>query len=203
MADLGNFTKTRVESFSDAVFAIVVTLLVFEVKFPHIENAGNQAVWNGIVSTFPKLISWIISFLTVCVFWMNHHRLFDMFRRIDGGLFWANNIVLMFISLIPFPTLVIGDYPYSSVATFFYGICLATASTAIIILRLYVRGHKDLLRPEISLKAFNQGTWLSVIYGVLFYLLGAGAGWFSTYLAFGIYFFIAVYFIFPGAMRTK
>lgn len=109
----------------------------------------------------------------------------------------------MFISLIPFPTMVIGEYPYSSVATCFYGVCLATASMAIIIMRLYVHLHKDLLRPEVSLAAFKNGTWLSILYGVIFYLVGATASWFSTYLAFAIYFFIAVYFIFPRAMKTK
>lgn len=162
---LGNFSRSRVEAFSDGVFAIVVTLLVFELKLPPLRGASEAEVWVAIGTILPKLISWINSFLVVCVIWMNHHRLMDMFRGIDAGLFWLNNLLLMFTSLIPFPTAVLGDYPRSGVAVAFYGICLALASLCFSVLRLYVLRHPDLLKPEVGLATFRRGTQLSFWFG--------------------------------------
>jgi TMEM175 potassium channel family protein len=203
MTGLGSFNKSRVEAFSDGVFAIVVTLLVLDLKFPAVENPTNHAIWYGILSTMPKVISWVISFLIVCVIWMNHHRLMDALSSIDGGLFWLNNLMLMFISLIPFPTIVLGDYPQYATAVCFYGVCMALVCGAIVIFRLYAQKNKHLLKPGVNIEAFRKSTTLSVIYGLALYLLGAGVSWMNTYAAFGIYFFIPVYFIFPRVSQAR
>ena len=199
----GSFTKSRVEAFSDGVFAIIVTLLVFELKFPTIEHATNQLVLDNITAVMPKLLSWLNSFLIVCVIWMNHHRLMGMFRGIDIGVFWFNNLLLLFSSLIPFPTAVIGDYPTLEIAVCFYGICMALPALCFSLMRLYVLRHPDLLTPDVSIPVFRRGIWLSLVYGPLLYLIGAGLSWVNTGLALACYFFIPVYFIFPRAVRPN
>ena len=85
----GAFTKNRVEAFSDGIFAILVTLLILELRVPHIENArSSSALYVSLGALVPKLISWLISFLTICIVWMNHHRIFEMFKGINVVLFW-------------------------------------------------------------------------------------------------------------------
>ena len=199
----GRFTKTRIEAFSDGVFAIIVTLLVLEIKIPDLHEYNNRVIIHSILALLPKIIIWMNSFLIVCVIWMNHHRLMDMFDGIDAGIFWLNNLLLMFASLIPFPTAVVGEYPASEAALSFYGICLALPALCFFIWRSYVLQHLDLLKKEVEIAVFKKGTRLSLIYGPCLYVAGAALSWVNTWLGFIIYFFIPVYFIFPKATKTK
>jgi len=201
--NFGSFTKNRVEAFSDGVFAVVVTLLVFDLKFTHIDVADNQKVWSGILSTLPKLLSWINSFLIVCVIWMNHHRLMDMFKGINAGIFWLNNILLMFTSMIPFPTSLLGEYTNTNAAACFYGLVLALPSLAFFILRLYVLKHKNLLSEATSYPAYKKGTMLALYYGPVLYLTGAALSLVKPWLGLAVYFFVPVYFIFPRAPQKN
>lgn len=137
----GSFTKARVETFSDGVFVVIVTLLVFDLKFSKLDEPTNAAVRQGILAALPKLLSWVNSFLIVCVIWMNHHRLMDLFRGIDAGVFWLNNVLLMTCALIPFPTSVLGDYPQTQVAVCFYGLCLTLPALCFSLLRWYGLRH--------------------------------------------------------------
>lgn len=89
------FSKARVEAFSDGVFAIIVTLLVLEIKVPHIHQPDSVGELSAaLYALLPKLISWIISFLMVCVIWVNHHRLLNQIANITHGIFWLNALLL-------------------------------------------------------------------------------------------------------------
>ena len=81
--------RARVEALSDGVFAIVMTLLVLEIRVPHVEARDSLAeLARALWLLMPKFVSWVISFATVCVIWLNHHRLFRLTARVDNGLFW-------------------------------------------------------------------------------------------------------------------
>lgn len=195
--NFGNFSKTRVEAFSDGVFAIVVTLLVLELKLPPLHEVTNLEFLYSLKEIVPKIISWVNSFLVVCVVWMNHHRLMGMFSQIDAGIFWLNNILLMFISFIPFPTAILGEYTNLEYAVSFYGFCLSCTGLGFIIIRLYVQRHPDLLNSNIDNKVFKDGTKASFWYGFMLYFSGMLVSFINPWVAFGIYFFIPIYFIFP------
>jgi len=114
--------RGRVEALSDGVFAIVVTLLVLEITVPHVAEHDLMAELARVLWTLaPKFVNWVISFVTVCVIWLNHHRLFTMGSRIDNGFFWLNANFLLWTSFIPFPTALMGDYPTNRLAVTFYG----------------------------------------------------------------------------------
>lgn len=99
------FAKSRVEAFSDGVFAIIVTLLVLEIKVPHLAHDASAAeLATALYTLLPKLLSWVISFLMVCVIWVNHHRILDQIVHITHGIFWFNALLLLCYSFIPFPT---------------------------------------------------------------------------------------------------
>jgi uncharacterized membrane protein len=192
------FAKNRVETFSDGVFAIIVTLLVLEIKVPHIviHDSSDQLLF-ALIGILPKFISWIISFFTICVIWVNHHRLFKMFGAINHGLFWWNALLLLWISFIPFPTAVLGDYHNNQTAIIFYGIVMMLMALTFSLMRMYVLKNPPLLSKEVDLKKFKKGTTYSILFGPVLYLIGALVSFIHSYISFAIYFGIALYFIFP------
>lgn len=198
----GIFSRGRVETFSDGVFAIIVTLLVLELKVPHLGEAVTDArLGDALIALLPKFTSWIISFGTVCVIWVNHHRLFSMYRSITHGLFWWNAFLLLWVSFIPFPTALMGDYHGSALAVSFYGLVMALMALSFSLMRIYVLRNPSVLEERVDVAEFRKGTVLSLLFGPVLYLVGAGCAWAHAYAAFVIYLFIPVYFIFPHATK--
>lgn len=194
------FSKNRIETFSDGVFAIIVTLLVLEIKVPHILiHENTEQLFSALIALSPKFISWLISFFTVCVIWVNHHRLFKIFTAIDHGLFWWNALLLLWISFIPFPTAVLGDYHNNQTAILFYGIIMMLMALTFSLMRIYVFKNKSLLSKDVDIQNFKKGTLYSIIFGPVLYCLGALSSFIHPYISFAIYFGIALYFIFPHA----
>ncbi len=193
----GFFSKNRVEAFSDGIFAIIVTLLVLEIKVPHIASSGSavelsSALWD----LLPKFVSWVISFLTICIVWVNHHRLFEMFKGINIVIFWLNVHMLLWVCFIPFPTALIGDYPHNPLAVASYGMVMFLAGGAFILARLYGVNNQELLKEKVSPEAYKKIILFSFIFGPVSYLCAAILAWVNTYLSFFMYFAIAVYFMF-------
>jgi uncharacterized membrane protein len=105
------FSKHRVEALTDGIFAVAMTLLVIELKLPaHSTILGQWDLVRGVVSLIPKLISWIISFFVLAIFWFAHHRQFHYVRVVDGKLLWLNLLFLSFVSLMPFSSALAGEY---------------------------------------------------------------------------------------------
>ena len=193
----GAFTKNRVEAFSDGIFAIIVTLLILEIKVPHIQQADSiPELFNVIITLTPKFTSWVISFLTICIVWMNHHRLFQMFKCINVGLLWLNVHLLLWVCFVPFPTALMGDYPHNPLAVAFYGLAMVFTGLAFVLTRLYGLKNKELLNDSVSLKTYKKGIIFSIFFGPVCYLVGAALAWVNTYFSFVVYFLIAIYFVF-------
>jgi uncharacterized membrane protein len=111
---------TRLETFSDAIFAIALTLLVLDIKIP--EAISNSDMWVQIWQEWPIFLSYFLSFLIILIMWVNHHHLFRHIRKVDNPFLYINGLLLMFISLTPFPTSLLAE-----------GIKNGTAGTAAII----------------------------------------------------------------------
>ncbi len=200
----GSFTKNRVEAFSDGIFAILVTLLILEIRVPHIENpCSAPELFASIMDLAPKFFSWIISFLTICIVWMNHHRIFDSFKGINVGLFWLNTHVLLWICFVPFPTALVGDYPRNPLAVAFYGLVMACTGTAFLLTRIYGLINPELLKETVSMKIYKRAILYSFFFGPVLYLIAAAMAWFNTLVSFALYFLIAVYFLFSFATRQS
>jgi uncharacterized membrane protein len=130
---------------SDGVFAIVVTLLVLEITVPHVaEHESIAELARALWTLAPKFASWVISFVTVCVIWLNHHRLLAIVSRIDNGLFWLNANLLLWTSFIPFPTALMGDYPANRLAVSFYGGVMFLMALGFVLARWHLYRHPDL-----------------------------------------------------------
>lgn len=196
------FSKGRIETFSDGIFAIIVTLLVLEIKVPHLKDPQSLAeLSRELIVLLPKFAGWVISFATVCVIWVNHHRLLRIIKSVSHGVFWWNAFLLLWCSFIPFPTAVLGDYYDNPLAVSFYGIVMSFMGAAFVFLRLHVILNPDLLEGDADVRAFKIGTIWTFIFGPVLYLVGAAAAWMEPQVSFAVYFIIPAYFVFPHATK--
>ena len=104
-------SKNRLEAFSDGMFAIILTILVLELRVPHLEASTFAGFASAMQEILPKLISFLFSFFIIAIFWVNHHHIVHQIEKVDSKLLWLNIALLFFSSLFPFLTAFIGDYP--------------------------------------------------------------------------------------------
>ena len=191
----GHLPLTRLEAFSDGVFAIIVTLLVLELKIPALQDDENvRELAHQLIDLLPKYLSWLISFIIVAKFWLNHHHLFSLASHANYGLIWLNSFFLMFQSFVPFPTALMGEYPDNPLAVSFFGVVMALNTVLFIALHAYILRH--MLKPERA-ASVPRGIIPKSFIGVVFYLAGAAAAWVNVYLAFGLYLITPLFFLVP------
>ncbi len=117
----------RLIFFSDAIFAIAITLLVIEVHVPHLEVVTENGLANALLNLIPQYIGFLVSFFVIGRFWMGHHRAFALLDRSDDTLMWRNLLFLMTIAFMPFPTALVSSYASSRVAVGVYASWLILA----------------------------------------------------------------------------
>jgi uncharacterized membrane protein len=133
-------TKSRLEAFSDGVIAIIITIMVLELKVPHV--AGRAAALADLEPLVPVLASYVLSFIYVGIYWNNHHHLLHATRKVSGAVLWANLHLLFWLSLIPFATGWMGENRFGAAPTALYGAVLLCAAGAWLILqRSILRVH--------------------------------------------------------------
>jgi uncharacterized membrane protein len=198
------FIKSRVETFSDGIFAIIVTLLVLEIKTPKLGDPNSvveltQALWL----LLPKILSWMVSFLIVCVIWVNHHRIFEQLKLVTHSFFWLNANLLLWCSFIPFPTALMGDFLSNPLAQAVFGLILAMMSFSFTLMRFNVLKNVYVLNDNVDVKQYRLAARRSFFFGPVLYFLGAASSFIHPYFAFAIYFFIPLYFIFSNGIKPK
>jgi uncharacterized membrane protein len=197
----GELKLNRIEAFSDGVFAIIVTLLVLELKVPVLKDHHSVSeLAHALIEQLPKFLSWLISFIIVCKFWLNHSHVLGLARHADYGFVWTNSMFLMGQSFIPFPTALLGEYAGNPLAVSFFGCVFALNTVLFIALNQYI--VRRLIKPELARLQDPHGFAKSFI-GVASYLLGAAAAWFSVPAAFVIYLFTPLFYITPPHHEPK
>ncbi len=121
--------KSRLEAFSDGVLAIVLTIMVLELKVPHGDDL------DALTHLIPVFLGYLLSFIYVGIYWNNHHHLLHVTRRIDGRVMWANLHLLFWLSLVPVVTGWVGEHPRAAWPTAFYGVILFMAGVAWLVLQ--------------------------------------------------------------------
>jgi uncharacterized membrane protein len=140
-------TKGRLEAFSDGVFAILITILVLELKTPH----GHE--WAALRPLLPVFLSYVLSFVFLGIYWNNHHHLLQAAGRINGRILWANLHLMFWLSLIPFVTGWMGDHASAPLPTALYGVAMVMAAIAYTILQVHIvraDGEQSRLRQAIG-----------------------------------------------------
>jgi TMEM175 potassium channel family protein len=164
-------TTQRIEAFSDGVFAIAITLLVLEIKVPHLSEGGS--LWAGLGHLWTSYFGYIFSFIMIGVYWANHHHIFHVYKKSDHYFVLLNVIFLMCISFVPFPTAVlveyIGDPEHRQAAMTFYALGLFLPAFSWLCTWLYASHKHRLLDQKLSPSYVTKTTKLFVISNLLYF----------------------------------
>jgi uncharacterized membrane protein len=186
----------RLKAFSDGVLAIVITLLLFEVHVPTLAGASLGAVWAGLVGIGPKLVSFAVSFATVAIFWVNHHHFFARITHTNWKVLWLNNLLLFWLTVLPFTTAVIGDYPRVPGVVALYALTLCLAGLSFTLMGYYVFFMSDLF-PVVVPRQTRLREWQRSLIGSGVYALAAGLAFVWVEAALVVLAVIPLFFVVP------
>lgn len=178
---------SRLEAFSDGLLAIIITIMVLELKVPH--DASLAALW----SLLTVFLSYVLSFIYIGIYWSNHHHMLHVTKRVSGPILWANLHLLFWLSLVPFVTAWMGENHFAPVPTAFYGIVLFMAASAYWILERAIiteQGPDSLLRAAI-------GTDTKGKLSLLFYAIAIPSSFFHQWIAGAVYIGVALMWLVP------
>ena len=147
--------KSRLEAFSDGVFAIVITLLILDIRFPEVPYSQFM---RTLISVLPRILAYVMSFIIIGLYWVIHHNSMHAIKKTDRGFLWLNILLLLFVSFIPFPTSLVGRYPFQAGPIIFYGATLIACNITGYIMLVYVYYHPQLAVSEFSKQYMRSHT---------------------------------------------
>ena len=187
------FEKGRLEAFSDGVLAIIITIMVLELKAP------NKVDISELAELFPSFFSYVLSFIYVAIYWNNHHHMFSTVERINGKILWTNIHLLFWLSLIPFTTNWMGETNFSNISTMLYGFILLMCSIAYHIVQnsiIHQQGKNSKLKKAIG----KDGKGLISLF---LHTLGIIFGIFAPIVSMIIYISATILWIIPDSRIEK
>jgi uncharacterized membrane protein len=187
--------KSRAEAFSDGVFAVAATVLVFAIAAPDVK-AGLLA--NALLAEWPSYAAYAISFLTIVVIWVNHHVVFDTMERVDRPLLFLNALLLLTVAVIPFPTGLLAHYLQAghdqSTAAFAYGLAMSAMAVAFSAFTLYARRFRHTYAPL---------DWIGFSFGLLLYPLATLLTLANFRLSLAIFASVTVFYLVLPIVRER
>jgi uncharacterized membrane protein len=188
---------SRLEAFSDGVLAVIITIMVLELKVPHGPSlaALREAAGTG-------LLNYLLSFVYVGIYWTNHHHIFHLVRRVTGGILWANLGLLFFLSLLPYTTSWTDETDYARTPVVVYGVNLLAAGLAYLVLQTVIirsEGSGSALKEAIGSDVKGKVSLALYLSGIACAVLGGdnGAGRAGTWGAIACYVAVAVTWVVP------
>ena len=179
--------KGRVEAFSDGVIAIIITIMVLELKVPHGETLSD------LTSSTPVFLSYVLSFVNVGIYWNNHHHMLHAATRVTGAVLWANLYLLFWLSLFPFTTAWMGENHFAAAPTAIYGVVLLMAGVAYVILQATIisaQGADSLLRRAVGMDWKGKASAVA-------YMVAVAAAYARPSVAQAIYGLVAMLWLVP------
>ena len=186
-------TRNRMEAFSDGVIAIIITIMVLELRPPH------GATLGALRPLAPVFLSYILSFVYLGIYWSNHHHLFQVVEHVSGGVLWANLHLLFWLSLIPFVTAWMGENGFAPMPVALYGVVLLFAAIAYFILTLaLLRIHATESMLAVALGRDFKGK-----ISILIYVAAIGLAFVRSWLACVLYIAVAIIWLVPDRRIEK
>ncbi len=185
--------KNRIEAFSDGVLAIIITIMILEIKVPE------SNTFDSLKLLIPVFLSYVLSFAYVGIYWNNHHHMFQAVKQINGSVLWGNLFLLFWLSLIPFATSWIGSQHFAAVTMSCYGFILfmCAVSYTILLNKIIKLEGKDSLLAKIAEKDYKGKISLFC------YLLGVPLAFVSVWISGLLYFTVALIWIVPDMRIEK
>ena len=178
---------SRLEAFSDGVLAIIITIMVLELKVPHAVDLA------ALKPLLPVLLSYVLSFIYIGIYWNNHHHLFQATEQVSGGILWANLHLLFWLSLFPFTTGWMGENELTAIPTTVYGFVLLMAAIAYVVLERAIIAREG--RDSLVAQAVG-GEWKGKLSLVL-YVAAIPLAFVGPWIAAGVYVFVALLWLVP------
>jgi uncharacterized membrane protein len=178
----------RLEAFSDGVIAVIITIMVLEMKVPR------DTTLNSLLSIAPQFLAYLLSFLVVAIMWVNHHHLVHAARRADAHLLWSNNNLLFWMSLIPFVTAYMGNNYRDSRAVALYGVVLFLCGSAFAILRSAIARHH---RDNEDMLLYHHRSQLKNLFSAALYAASVPLAFVDVRISFFIFAFVALSYFLP------
>ena len=189
-------STSRTEAFSDGIFAIAATLLVLELKVPQVEPGG---LADALLESWPSYATYVVSFLTIGIIWVNHRAVLDRIREVNRPLLFMNLMFLMAVAGIPFPTALLGDYLQAGhderLAAAVYGGTMLLMGVTFGAIWAYAVLSDDLLHARVDRTRARRSLWIFAA-GTPLYVLAIGASLLSATLALVIYALLALFYLF-------
>jgi uncharacterized membrane protein len=186
-------TRNRMEAFSDGVIAIIITIMVLELRVPH------QVTLGALRPLAPVFLSYLLSFVFLGIYWSNHHHLLQVVEHVSGGVLWANLHLLFWLSLTPFVTAWMGENGFVAVPVALYGVVLLFAAIAYFILtRALLRIHAADSRLAVALGRDFKGKISIVIY-----VAAIGLAFVRSWLACALYVAVVIMWLVPDRRIEK
>ncbi len=179
--------SSRLEAFSDGVLAIIITIMVIEIKVPE------ETTIEALIPMMPKFISYLVSFIFIGTYWNNHHHLFQATEQVNGKVLWANLNLLFWLSLIPFSTSWIGENHVEAIPVAFYGFILLMSALAFNLLINRIVEHAE----DHSLKAIRNKNKIKGIWSMILYLLGIILSFWMPWVGIVIYIGVLITWFIP------
>ncbi len=186
--------KTRLEAFSDAVIAIILTIMVLELKVPH------GADLESLKPLLPVFLSYILSFVYLGIYWNNHHHMLQATRKVNGKILWANLHLLFWLSLVPFVTGWMGENHFAALPTAVYGVVLVASAIAYTILQTQIIHHSD---GENALLGYAVGRDLKGKISIVLYVIAILSAFFHQTISHVLYVIVAVIWLVPDRRIEK
>jgi uncharacterized membrane protein len=185
--------KTRLEAFSDGVIAIIITIMVLELKVPHGES------FSDLLPLIPVFVSYVLSFIFIGIYWNNHHHLMQAVQKVGGGVLWANLHLLFWLSVIPFVTAWMGENHFAQGPIALYGMVLLACGIAFTILTRVLIAHHG---PDSTL-AHAVGKDSKGKISVLVYALAIPLAFFESWMSLALYILVAAMWLVPDRRIEK
>lgn len=186
--------KGRLEAFSDGVIAIIITIMVLELKAPH------GGTFQDLIPLFPVLISYVLSFVYLAIYWNNHHHMLHAAKKVNGKVLWANMHLLFWLSLVPFTTAWMGDNHFTSQTVAIYGFILLMAGVAYAILEnMLIKANGE---HSVIAKAFSKSR-IKDISAPIFYILAIPLAFVSPWISGALYVLVALIWLIPDRRIEK
>ena len=181
--------KNRLEALSDGVFAVAITLLVLDIRLP--AGVAYANLGGALIQLAPKILSYLLSFLVVGIYWSIHHSALARLRRIDGAVLFLNLMLLLLVTFMPFPTILMGEYPLTTLPVAIYGFCLIAANFIGFLSVLHLHRRPELLHPEFA-GDFWRRQWPVYLVVNLIYLFAIALAFYSPGASYGVFFAVLI-----------
>ncbi len=191
-------SKDRVEAFSDGVFAIILTLLVLELHVPNVVDHSSLSQYaTAMAPLIPKVVSFALTFIMICIHWVSHHYFFRHLQRVTIGLVWLNNLFLLWLCFLPFPTAMLGDHPTDQFPILLYGVDSLLGALTFYAFRSYASYAKLFKEDEF---AIAQGPKHSIP-AITLYTLSILLSFVNVYLSLACFFIVPLLYFVPNMIQ--